>query len=97
VTDILRRYPEHAATVVPELHKCLKGLDDPEAKAAMVWMLGEYGEVIEDRYPHEIEHRCPVGIVAADAVCAVRTSSMDWSTPSRTSTLRSALCLCSYL
>lgn len=46
--DILRAYPEQANEVIPEVKKCLKTVDDVEAKSAIVWMLGHYGEVIPE-------------------------------------------------
>ena len=46
--DILRKYPECYAEVLPTLNDCLKTIDEPEAKAAMLWMLGEYGEFLND-------------------------------------------------
>lgn len=34
-----------AMTVLPALQRCLKKIDEAEAKAAVIWMIGEYGEV----------------------------------------------------
>lgn len=34
-----------AVTVLPALQRCLKKIDEAEAKAAVIWMIGEYGEV----------------------------------------------------
>eukprot|EP00624_Nannochloropsis_granulata_P006951 evm.model.NODE_5579_length_11332_cov_19.341246.5 len=42
--DLLRRYPERKAEVLPSLQLCLRRVDDePEAQAALIWMVGEYG------------------------------------------------------
>ncbi len=42
--DLLRRYPERKTEVLPFLQRCLRRVDDePEAKAALIWMAGEYG------------------------------------------------------
>jgi vesicle coat complex subunit len=46
--DILRKYPERAPGVIPSLHRCLKRMEDPSGKAAVVWMIGEYGQLIDD-------------------------------------------------
>ncbi len=47
--DLLRKYPERAATVVPSLHRCLRRLEGEEGgRAAVVWILGEYGQLIDD-------------------------------------------------
>lgn len=56
--DLLRKYPQMANVIIPEIKKCLKSLDDPDAKAAVVWMLGEYGAVIEDS-PYLLEALIP--------------------------------------
>lgn len=41
--DLLRKYPKDAGEVMKKIKKCLKTVDDPNARAAVVWMLGEYG------------------------------------------------------
>jgi hypothetical protein len=47
--EVLRVHPERAAAVVPSLHKCLRRLEGEESgRAAVVWMLGEYGQLIDD-------------------------------------------------
>lgn len=56
--DLLRKYPAMANIIIPEIKKCLKSLEDPEAKVAVVWMLGEYGAVIEDS-PYLLEALIP--------------------------------------
>ena len=45
----LRVHPERAPTVVPSLHRCLRRMEGEESgRAAVVWMLGEYGQLIDD-------------------------------------------------
>jgi len=34
-SDILRRYPEHSADVIGVVKKCLKAIDEPEAKVSI--------------------------------------------------------------
>ena len=47
--EVLRVHPERAATVVPSLHRCLRRMEGEESgRAAVVWMLGEYGQLIDD-------------------------------------------------
>lgn len=46
--DILRKYPDRAIAVIPSLHRCLKRMEDPNGRAAVIWMFGEYGHLIED-------------------------------------------------
>ena len=46
---VLRKYPDRAAAVVPSLHRCLRRMEGEESgRAAIVWMLGEYGQLIDD-------------------------------------------------
>lgn len=40
--DLLRKYPEQAATVVPVIPNYFKKMDDPRGKAACLWLLSEY-------------------------------------------------------
>ena len=47
-TDLLRKYPSIAADVLPHLEACLKRVDEPEAKASVIWMFGEFGHLIEN-------------------------------------------------
>ena len=46
--DVLRKYPDRAPSVIPSLHRCLKRMEDPTGKAAVIWMIGEYGQLIDD-------------------------------------------------
>ena len=46
--DLLRKYPSIAVDVLPNLEGCLKRVDEPEAKSSVVWMFGEFGQLIEN-------------------------------------------------
>eukprot|EP00475_Leptophrys_vorax_P022917 TRINITY_DN3117_c0_g1_i1.p1 TRINITY_DN3117_c0_g1~~TRINITY_DN3117_c0_g1_i1.p1 ORF type:complete len:905 (-),score=341.08 TRINITY_DN3117_c0_g1_i1:61-2775(-) len=48
IKDIFRRYPNRYEGVIVNLCANLDSLDEPEAKAAMIWIIGEYAERIED-------------------------------------------------
>lgn len=48
VKDIFRKYPGQYTRVVPSLCANLEEIDEPEAKASLVWILGEYAEKIEN-------------------------------------------------
>lgn len=48
IRDIFRRYPNKYESVIATLCECLESLDEPEAKAAMVWIVGEYAERIDN-------------------------------------------------
>ncbi|CAM9231598.1 unnamed protein product [Chrysoparadoxa australica] len=41
---LLRKYAHFRPSVLPHLGKCLRSLDSPEAKSAVIWMIGEYGQ-----------------------------------------------------
>lgn len=46
--DILRRFPGSYDAVIPMLCKDLDQYDDPESRAAYVWLLGEYHQSFEN-------------------------------------------------
>ena len=46
--DIFRRYPSTYEGVIPTLCANLDELDEPEAKASLIWIVGEYANKIEN-------------------------------------------------
>lgn len=44
--DIFRRYPNKYESILVELCKNLSSIDEPEAKSAIIWIIGEYIEII---------------------------------------------------
>jgi len=48
IRDIFRRYPGRYEAVIGQLCECLDTLDEPEAKASMIWIVGEYCERIDN-------------------------------------------------
>lgn len=48
IRDIFRRYPGRYEGVIGTLCENLDTLDEPEAKASMVWIVGEYAERIDN-------------------------------------------------
>ena len=46
--DIFRKYPQNYEGIIPTLCANLEDLDEPEAKASLIWILGEYAEKIEN-------------------------------------------------
>ena len=46
--DIFRRYPGKYEGIIPSLCENLDALDEPEAKAAMVWILGQFADKIDN-------------------------------------------------
>ena len=48
IKDIFRKYPNRFETIIAILCDNLESLDEPEAKASMVWIIGEYAERIDN-------------------------------------------------
>ena len=48
IKDIFRRYPNRYESIIAPLCESLDTLDEPEAKASMIWIIGEYAERIEN-------------------------------------------------
>eukprot|EP00928_Gymnodinium_smaydae_P070777 TRINITY_DN54548_c0_g1_i1.p1 TRINITY_DN54548_c0_g1~~TRINITY_DN54548_c0_g1_i1.p1 ORF type:complete len:917 (-),score=185.79 TRINITY_DN54548_c0_g1_i1:76-2430(-) len=48
IKDIFRKYPSRYEQVLQALCESLEVLDEPEAKASMIWILGEYAERIDN-------------------------------------------------
>jgi AP-1 complex subunit beta-1 len=48
IKDIFRKYPNRYESVIGTLCENLVSLDEPEAKGAMVWIIGEYAERIDN-------------------------------------------------
>jgi len=44
IKDLLRKYPDRSADVLPALPRCMRKIEDPEGKTAVIFMLGEYGQ-----------------------------------------------------
>jgi AP-2 complex subunit beta-1 len=48
IKDVFRRYPGKYEGIIPTLCEHLDALDEPEAKAAMVWIVGQYADRIDN-------------------------------------------------
>lgn len=48
IKDIFRRYPNKYESIIGTLCENLDVLDEPEAKAAMIWIVGQYADRIEN-------------------------------------------------
>ena len=46
--DIFRKYPSTYEGVIPTLCANLDELDEPEAKASLIWIIGEYAKKIDN-------------------------------------------------
>ena len=48
IKDIFRRYPGKYEGIIPTLCENLDVLDEPEAKASMIWIIGQFANRIEN-------------------------------------------------
>lgn len=48
IKDIFRRYPGQYEGIIPTLCANLDALDEPESKAAIVWIIGQYANRIDN-------------------------------------------------
>lgn len=48
IKDIFRKYPNKYESIIKDLCENLKALDNVDAKAAMIWIIGEYGDRIDN-------------------------------------------------
>ncbi|CAG8650525.1 6762_t:CDS:2, partial [Paraglomus brasilianum] len=48
IKDIFRKYPNQYEVIIGTLCENLDNLDEPEAKAAMIWIIGQYADRIEN-------------------------------------------------
>lgn len=48
IRNIFRKYPNQYESIISTLCEHLDSLDEPEAKAAMIWVIGQYADRIEN-------------------------------------------------
>ena len=48
IKDIFRKYPNRYESIIKDLCENLKALDNAEARAAMIWIIGQYGDLIDN-------------------------------------------------
>jgi vesicle coat complex subunit len=48
IKDIFRKYPNRYESIIADLCENLENLDEPDAKASMVWIIGEYADRIDN-------------------------------------------------
>jgi AP-1 complex subunit beta-1 len=48
IKDIFRKYPNQYESIIATLCENLEDLDEPEAKASMIWIIGEYADRIDN-------------------------------------------------
>ena len=45
IADILRKFDNLVEVILPQLPSFVEPSSDPEGRVALIWILGEYGEV----------------------------------------------------
>ncbi len=58
---ILRKFDDMVEVILPQLPRTFDDIVDPDGKAALIWILGEYGEVSENVYLFLFFLRCVNG------------------------------------
>lgn len=48
IKDIFRQYPNRYESIIRDLCSHLRSLDNTDARASMVWIIGEYGQRIDN-------------------------------------------------
>ncbi|KAI8071065.1 adaptin N terminal region-domain-containing protein [Gongronella butleri] len=48
IKDIFRKYPHTYEGIIPTLCENLEALDEPQARASLIWIIGEYAERIDN-------------------------------------------------
>ncbi|KAF8654093.1 hypothetical protein AX16_003626 [Volvariella volvacea WC 439] len=48
IRDIFRRYPGQYEAIIPKLCEQIDLLDEPEARASMIWIIGQFANIIDN-------------------------------------------------
>ena len=70
---ILRRFEDMVEVILPQLPMNFDSVSDAEGKAAFIWILGEYGEVITTH--------CTYGADSAFLECGIATTQCGHPPP----------------
>ena len=46
IIDLLLKYEKSTIAVLPQMAQCLEIVQDPKGLSAIIWILGEYGQVV---------------------------------------------------
>jgi len=75
IKDLLRKYPDRARDVLPALPRCMRRVEDPTGRAAVIFMLGEFGhnmrqapyllESVIDKYDDETSVQVKINLLTA--------------------------------
>ena len=78
--DIFRRYPNKYEHVIGTLCDNLDTLDNSEAKAAMIWIIGEYAERIDNglySLSHSLTHTHSLSLARARSLSLTHTHTQS--------------------
>jgi len=78
--DIFRRYPGQYEGIIPTLCEHLDLLDEPEAKAAMIWIIGQFANRI-DNADELMDDLVYSFLEEPTEVCAIRPSALCYTDP----------------
>ena len=78
IKDIFRRYPRKYEKIIIDLTENLESLDEPEAKASMIWIIGEYAHRIVDA-DERLEHFVMV-CISSDCIRCLPTDMICFLT-----------------
>ena len=67
--SLCRKYPARYEEVIPSLQKCLRSIEEETGKIAVIWTIGEYGDIIPDA-PYLLEEK--INVLADEPSHAVR-------------------------
>lgn len=48
IKDIFRKYPNKYESIIKDLCENLRALDNSDSKSSMIWIVGEYGDRIDN-------------------------------------------------
>lgn len=52
IIDLLLKYEKSAIAVLPQVGQCLEIVQDPKGLAAIIWIIGEHGQVRDNPNPN---------------------------------------------
>ncbi|KAF5331078.1 hypothetical protein D9619_005543 [Psilocybe cf. subviscida] len=84
IKDVFRRYPGKYEGIIPTLCENLDSLDEPESKAAMVWIIGQFAnridnaeELMDDLLYSFLEESVQLALLSATVKMFIYKSSSD--------------------
>lgn len=88
IKDIFRRYPGKYEGIIPTLCENLDSLDEPESKAAMVWIIGQFAnridnaeDLLDDLVYTFLEESVEVGVIPCRILARELIISIRYNLP----------------